>query len=280
MLQNFERYFEKNHEFETDYIKVLYYDLKKDYIGTYRSYDYNRVCTISEGIKNVRINNGESFEYTASEFILLPPNSSVEMIIKAETKAIVYEISDKLIDDTKEHLQNKYDLQVLIEDSNHINPYNLQPIQFPIARINDLLMSKDQNKSFLIDLYSQELAYNLIKDRLIKETYHNELHDPISFTIHHLKKNLTENIAISEIASLLNMSASNLTSHFKKQTGFTPKEYYTLLKLKESREILKIKTVSEVCYELGFENISYFISIFKKCYGETPKQFSLKSKQF
>jgi len=278
MLHNFERYFENNHEFETDYIKVLYYDLKKDYAGTYKSYEYSRICTISEGTKNVRINNGNSFEYSTSEFILLPPNSSVEMNIPTETKAVVYEISNKLICDTQEHIQNKFDLELSHEDPHKINPHALSPIHFPIERINDLLLSHDKNRSFLIDLYSQELAYNLLKDRLIQTTFHKELHDPVGYTIEFLKKNISGNITIREIASVLNMSASNLSSLFKKQTGFTPKEYYTLLKLKESRSELRTKTVSEVCYDLGFENISYFISIFKKQYGETPKQYSLKAK--
>lgn len=276
MLNNFERYFENNHEFETEYVKVLYYDLKKDYTGTYKSYDYNRICTISEGVKKVRINNGQSFEYSTSEFILLPPNSSVDMKITTDTKAVVYEISNKLIEDTKEHIQNRFDLQVFEEDEHHINAHKLDSIVFPLKRINEFLMSKEKETTFLIDLYSQELAYTLLKSRLITECYHSELHDPIQFTIQLFKKNITGNLSVQEIAGQLNMSTSNLSYRFKKQTGFTPKEYYNLLKLKKSREFLTTKTVSEVCYMLGFENISYFIALFKKYYGETPKQYSLR----
>jgi len=278
MLHTFERMFENIHNFETDYIKVLYYDLKKDYSGTYRSYEYNRICTITEGKKNVRINKGNSFEYSTSEFILLPPNSSVDMNITTETKAVVYEISNKLIHDTQEHIQNKFDLELTQEDPLKINPRPLDSIHIPIKRINHLLTSQDKSNAFLIDLYSQELAYNLIKNRLVQSSYHKELHDPVGYTIDYLKTNISGSVTIREIANILNMSASNLSSQFKKQTNFTPKEYYTLLKLRESRSELKTKTVSQVCYDLGFENISYFISIFKKQYGETPKQYSMHIK--
>ncbi|PKM51923.1 MAG: AraC family transcriptional regulator [Firmicutes bacterium HGW-Firmicutes-7] len=277
MIHNFDRSFEKNNNYETEYLKILYYDLSKDYKEVYKSYQYNRLCTIVNGTKHVKINNGLEFDYNRSDFILLPPNSSVQMEIKEPTIAVVYELSDKLIEDTRNHIQIKFEADAIdVKDSIIKEKFN-EALKAPIKRINEYCSSNDPNKTFLIDLCSQELTYNLIKDFFITPNPNNKYFDPVDYTLKFLEENIYETVAINEIATHLNMSASNLTACFKKKTNMTPKEYQNLLKIRTSKEALRHKNVTEVCYDLGFENVSYFIKLFKNYYGETPKQFSMKT---
>lgn len=56
----------------------------------------------------------------------------------------------------------------------------------------------------------------------------------------------------------------------------TPTDYLTNLKLNEATRLLKSNSVTEVAYDLGYENISHFINLFRKKFGLTPKQYSLK----
>lgn len=276
MIQNFDRSLEKNHNYESEYLKILYYDLSKDYKEIYKSYQYNRLCTITHGTKHVKINNGKEFDYNSSEFLVLPPNSSVQMEIKEDTVAVVYEISDKLIADTREHIQNKFESDVIDIKNSIIKENFREDIQSPIKRINNYCSSKDSNNTFLVDLCAQELAYNLIKNLIITPNPNNKYFDPVEYTVNFLKENIYQTITINEIAAHLNMSTSNLISCFKKKTNMTPKEYQNILKIKTSKEDLRYKNVSEVCYDLGFENVSYFIKLFKNYYGETPKQYALR----
>ncbi|WP_070000575.1 AraC family transcriptional regulator [Cellulosilyticum sp. I15G10I2] len=280
MIQNFDRHFEKHHNYETEYLKVLYYDLSKDYKEMYRSYQYNRLCTIVSGTKHVKINNGEEFDYNQSEFILLPPDSSVELEIKEDTIAIVYEMSDKLIEDTKSRIQLQFQDDFMMPKNTIIKESFSEKIKAPIERINNYCMGNDPNKTFLVDLCSQELIYNLMKDYYISLNPSSNHLDPVNYTIKFLKENIYQNITIKEIAEHLNMSTSNLIACFKKRMNMTPKEYQNLLKLKTSKEALKYKNVTEVCYDLGFENVSYFIKLFKNYYGETPKQFAMRINEF
>lgn len=275
MIRNFDRHFEKHHHFETEYLKILYYDLSKDYKEIYKSYQYNRLCTIVTGKKHVKINNGKEFDYNASEFILLPPHSSVEMEIKEDTIAIVYEINDKLIEDIQNRIQLNSDHDCNLSQNTIIKEDFSGSIKSSIQRINSYCMSNDPNKPFLIDLSSQELIYNLMKDYSIYSHSSTHTNDPVNYTLNFLKENIFHNVTIKEIAEHLNMSPSNLISCFKKRTNMTPKEYQNILKLKISKEELKHKNVTEVCYKLGFENVSYFIKLFKNYYGETPKQYAM-----
>jgi AraC-like DNA-binding protein len=275
MLHNFDRKFERNHDYETEYIKILYYDLQANHKEIYKSYQYNRLCTIVQGTKHVKINNGNEFDYSTSDFILIPPNSSVDMEIKDPTIAVVYEISDKLIDDTRKKIELNYDVDN-INLSSIVKKNNLDDIQNPIQRIHDICMGKDVNRAFLVDLYAQELVYDLMKRQyLIPNTITNQ--DPTAYTISRIMDNLyNSHFTIKEVAAELNISPSTLINSFRKNTGYTPKEYQNLVKLKASVHKLKEKSVTDVCYDLGFENISYFIKIFKSYYGETPKQYMLR----
>jgi len=279
MIQSFDRYFEKTDGLETDYIKILYYDLAKDYKATYKSYQYTRLCTIAEGSKHVKINDGSEFTYTTSDFIILPPNSSVKMEMKVETKAIVYEINDKLLDDMIKRIEHQFEYEVTGADKPVIRNLLMPGIKSQIDRINAYSMSKDPNKEFLIDLVSQEMVYTLVKN------YKMPLHarkkeEPVAYAIQCLKDNLSDpDMTVNEIAYALNMSPSNLIPLFKRATGMTPKAYHNLLKINKAKELLLHKNVSEVSYDLGFESISYFIKLFKSHFGLTPKQYTLKYKQ-
>jgi AraC-like DNA-binding protein len=69
------------------------------------------------------------------------------------------------------------------------------------------------------------------------------------------------------------MSESNFCQYFKKITGVTPKEYLTDLKLSKAKDMIKHTSITDAAFDLGYENISYFISLFKNKYGMTPKQY-------
>ena len=60
--------------------------------------------------------------------------------------------------------------------------------------------------------------------------------------------------------------------------GISPNEYYKSIKLTEAKKLLKNKNVTEIAFDLGYENISHFISLFKDKYGMTPKKYILNIK--
>lgn len=276
MLTSFSRQIEELHGFESDYMKILYYDLPKNYNENYKSYEYNRLCTILQGSKQVSINNGNKFKYDSSEFILLPPNSCVNLSIMEDTKAVVYEISDKLIDDicTRVVVEKEEDVSLI---KNEIGKKLFNPaISSTMDRMTSMLASDVKNKEFLMDLYSQELVYGLlINDYITKSD--KELLTPSEKCIEYIRNNISIGISFKDLAHDLNMSPSNLTLLFKRDYGMTPKEYQNLLRLKLAKDMIKCKNITEVSYDLGFESLSYFIKLFKQYYGITPKQYYMEN---
>ena len=63
---------------------------------------------------------------------------------------------------------------------------------------------------------------------------------------------------------------------FKTATGETYLQYLNNLRVFHACKMLKKgHALTEICEKCGFENMSYFIQLFKKIVGTTPKQYAL-----
>lgn len=275
-MNKFDRNLELSDGLETEYLRLLYYDFNRYYNDIYKSYEYKRLCTIIDGEKKVKVNGSEDIIYNSNQYLILPPHSSIEMEINKPTKALVLEINDKLIDDVIKNIDYDIDLS-----KNKPLDYLLQDktksLSDPIKKIIYLSSTKEYKKEFLIDLYAQEMMFKLITNTKTNKIITENFNNPINLSTKIMKEKFKEKITISDIASELNMSVANFSSKFKKIMNISPNDYLTNIKLQEAKKLLRTKNVTEVAYDLGYENISHFILLFKRKFGLTPKQYMIKN---
>ena len=71
------------------------------------------------------------------------------------------------------------------------------------------------------------------------------------------------------------MSPSSFSRFFKLRTGSTLSDYIIDVKIAYAIRMLvdTTSTISEICYECGFNNQSNFNRIFKSKKGQTPREF-------
>ncbi|WP_089382530.1 AraC family transcriptional regulator [Lutibacter agarilyticus] len=95
-------------------------------------------------------------------------------------------------------------------------------------------------------------------------------------------QNIYKSIDLEKIASKLGVSYSKFRMDFKKQTGVSPLQYYLLLKIEKSKELLlnTDKNQKEIAFELGFESDYYFNRLFKQKTGLAPGHFRNIDKTF
>ena len=81
-----------------------------------------------------------------------------------------------------------------------------------------------------------------------------------------------EQFGVSELASKIGMSRSNLLRKVKKLTDLSVSQFISQVRLKHAMEMLRQKTftVSEISYKVGFSSTSYFIKCFGDHYGFPP----------
>ncbi|TYP93424.1 AraC-type DNA-binding protein [Fodinibius salinus] len=87
-----------------------------------------------------------------------------------------------------------------------------------------------------------------------------------------------ENLSLEQFAFLAGYSLSTFKRRFKEEFGTTPGKWIKQKRLEEGKFLLHSsrKNVSQICFDVGFENLSHFIQSFKEYFGVTPKQFQLE----
>lgn len=118
---------------------------------------------------------------------------------------------------------------------------------------------------------------------IICELYKADANVPtghISLTTHRAIKYIEENysteITLASLSAELSVSASYLSRIFKAEVGMGVHAYLTEYRVIKAASLLKSHSVADTCYMCGFADSSHFISVFKKHYSCTPKQYLKK----
>jgi AraC-like DNA-binding protein len=83
---------------------------------------------------------------------------------------------------------------------------------------------------------------------------------------------------VEHLCSLIGMSRSNFFRKIKAMYGQNPIEFINSIRMKRAIELLleNKMNISEIAFQLGFQNVSSFGKIFRKHYQMSPREY-LKS---
>lgn len=144
--------------------------------------------------------------------------------------------------------------------------------------------------------YAKQLLKYGVTDYLLKPISPNELIDTVkealketkeqketsnamvAKAIQLLKENYQKDIRLDEVASLLFLTPSYLSSIFKQETGSSFIHYLTCIRIKKAKHLLEQSTmkITMIGKYVGIENNSYFNKVFKKEVGLTPSDYRIK----
>ena len=99
--------------------------------------------------------------------------------------------------------------------------------------------------------------------------------DRIQAVKQYIDEHFKENPTLSQLSAMAYMSPSAFSRFFKLRTGSTLSDYIIDVKIAYALRMLvdTTSTISEICYECGFNNQSNFNRIFKSKKGQTPREF-------
>jgi len=102
---------------------------------------------------------------------------------------------------------------------------------------------------------------------------HND--DKIKRAQEYLQEYFNAQFTMDEVAQRVGMSSRNFTRRFRHATGKTPLAYLHALRINCARQLLETeyKSVQEVCYAVGFEDMPFFRNIFKRYTGLSPTEY-------
>jgi AraC-like DNA-binding protein len=153
-----------------------------------------------------------------------------------------------------------------------------------VAGLADLSTEKILSQAFY-RLKALELIYLLFSNLLKREkTEHHHLNnaeiDAVYLVRNTVESNLEKPLTKDELVKLSGMNELKLRRIFTQVFGKGIYEYYNHLRMQKAARLLSQKglSVSEVGYQLGFSNLSYFGRLFEKHFGLKPKKWSDKNR--
>jgi transcriptional regulator GlxA family with amidase domain len=101
---------------------------------------------------------------------------------------------------------------------------------------------------------------------------------PIKEAQEFIEQNLTEKIAVEDLAVKFAIGRRHFERRFKKATNNTPIEYIRRVRIEAAKKELERsrKNVSEVMYEVGYSDAKAFRSVFRKIAGLSPVEYRNK----
>ncbi|MDR1863966.1 MAG: AraC family transcriptional regulator [Bacteroidales bacterium] len=127
----------------------------------------------------------------------------------------------------------------------------------------------------ILSLMSRSPDIRLLDDSHAAEQIYARHDDKIAKALAFITKNGYQTIRLVDIAEHSGMNPSAFCRYFKEKTGKTFVRYITELRINYAcRLLLEGKfTVSQICFECGFNNLSNFNKHFKKIHRYTPSDY-------
>jgi AraC-like DNA-binding protein len=229
---------------------------------------------------------GDSIEEIEDLELCLIGNASLEhawMTHHCESNEI-HEITIQFHKDLfLESLLNKkqfHSIAVMLENAKKGMLFS-RPVTEKVKDRLDLLNKKLNGFYSVLDLLT--ILYELSNDensRILCSSTFNKQDDSsesrrIQKVITYLNSNYHKEIRLLDVAKYVNMSEVSFSRFMKKRTGKNYIDYLNDLRLGIASRILldSSKTIAEISFECGYNNLSNFNRIFKKRKGFTPKEF-------
>ncbi len=91
-----------------------------------------------------------------------------------------------------------------------------------------------------------------------------------------LSANPDDGRRLEEWAAWAGMSSRTLTRRFRAETGFSFNEWRQRIRLLRALELLAAgKPVTAIALDLGYDNVSAFIALFRRMFGTTPGRYKI-----
>ncbi|MBE7176291.1 MAG: helix-turn-helix domain-containing protein [Mucilaginibacter polytrichastri] len=135
------------------------------------------------------------------------------------------------------------------------------------AMLISMLNQLSRSTEFELLSHQKQMALSVEKDtQRMNKIYH--------YVLDHFR----QDIRLEDVADLASLSVPAFCRYFKKHTRKTLTDFVLELRVGHACGLLRQKELSvlEVCYESGFNNISYFNRQFKRQTGMAPLQYRRK----
>ena len=228
------------------------------------------ICYYDKGSQFFEVNNEQYLVRGGDVFIHFPgelhgsgghpeeKGALYWMIVKVRTLPVdsISFLCKEIIEKQKRHFQGTTVLKKKLEGIYAVE-HKAEALAIKKIRMQTMV------QSFMLSLL------DCMEDNVRKTDYTARLDKIFDY----INRNITENIAITALASEANLSESRFKGLFKEITGFTPRDYIQRKKVELALERINADpeiSFTKLAYELNFSSPQYFSTVMKKYTGKSP----------
>ncbi|MCF6356409.1 MAG: AraC family transcriptional regulator [Draconibacterium sp.] len=127
----------------------------------------------------------------------------------------------------------------------------------------------------LLQLLAKTDQYKLLAGELYQTEHHDFTTDRLVKVMHYINTKYLEKIELEKVSEVANLHPSAFCRFFKEKSGKSLSEFVNDMRISYAcRLIIEAKmSISQICFESGFNNLSNFNRTFKKHTGFTPSNY-------
>ena len=257
--------------------------------GKYKDYtekhNFWELCYVREGKVNLKIEDKEillkkgnlylispnkyhtylSIDYNPSVYVVCFESFSQSLLVLSDM--ILY--TDSLLLDCMERIIDEGKNTFLMNENEQ-----LEVLEYPIVAGQQMIINRLE---YMLIYFFREIS-NKEKSKIVLingDNFKSEIVDEIKL---YLRENYNKKITLNDICERFSYSRAHLCKIFLEETGETIISYFNKLKLNRAKKLLKNTnhSVTEISVMLGYSEVKYFDTIFKKQIGLTPIEYRLK----
>ncbi len=127
-------------------------------------------------------------------------------------------------------------------------------------------------------LILQKLAtskeYNLLKINGLSYEHSHREESRIRQIYGYVEQHYQQEIDLQTVADLASLTVPSFCRYFKKITQMTFTDFVNEYRIKQAcKMLINNQSVTDVCYNSGFNNLSHFTKTFKSVTGKTPREY-------
>jgi len=232
----------------------------------------------TNGIRHVGQNISSFME---SDLVLIGPNIphlNFDYGLKTEYRQIVVQLKEHFLGDAFNETPELATIQQLFEKAYLGLSFSGNTKQAVSAKLKLMRkLSHFEQLLCLLEIFqilatSEEVVELNEEDTSVKLFLNDKIRMGAIYKYIHANYNETPDV--NKVAASVHLSTAAFCRYFKKQTKMTFTEFVNQYRITQAKTLLlQDISISEACYEVGFESLSYFNKLFKKIAGENPSVF-------
>lgn len=260
------------------------------------THDYLQLWYVCKGGFIHSINNGKEYKMVKGDLFVLPP-FVVHRVKPLPDEGVVIigcEFMPQFINNSFENMNKTGDffdfayLEPFLVSEDMVRP-KLNIVGDIQAQVEDILEEMlreyvNENRYYDILLKGDLLRLLALVVREYKrEGQNNEngeifekYREAIRNSMNYIREHYNQELRLDEICKHSMMSKTYFCYIFKHLTGKTFSAYLTDLRMQKAMELLldTKMSITEISYQVGFNDVTHFCRMFKKIVGVSPKRYS------